>query len=114
MKTDFGMIFWIHLILIIALWTSPFWLDWKLIIFGGILYSVQLMIFGDCILTRKQFGTKKRGITFYYYYLKKMGFNVSSEGVRKFADRYSFPIILITAIIIQEVLNFKVFFKIIS
>jgi len=105
MRGDYGPTFWIHLILIIAAWTSPLWLDWRLILIGWLLYLLQLKIFGDCILTKKQFKTRKRSVTFYYYYLKKLGFKVSVEGVRKFIDRYSFPIILTLAIVLQEVVK---------
>lgn len=107
MKSDFGLIFWFHLILIILMWASPFWLSWKLIILGIFLYYLQLVIFKDCILTRAQFETKKRSTTFYWYYLTMIGFKLNKERVR-FAADYIFPwIILGLALVWQVVLGFS-------
>jgi len=79
-QKDFGLIFWVHLILIILLWASPFWLSWKLIILAIVLYYLQLLVFKDCILTKAQFGEKKRSTTFYWYYLTKLGFRLDRKG----------------------------------
>ncbi len=104
-KREFGFIFWVHLILIILVWTSPFWLNWKLIFLFIVLYYIQLIIFKDCILTKKQFKTKTRSTTFYYYYLTKIGFKLKIEKVRKFVDYYAPWIIFSFALILQEVLK---------
>ena len=66
---------------------------------------LQIIFFGDCILTRKQFEVKKRSITFYYYILVKFGFKPNMYHVRFFAD-YIMPwIILGIALLWQISLN---------
>lgn len=101
--TDLGLVFWVHLILIVLLWTSPFWLSWKLILAGIFVYYLQLIIFKDCILTKAQFETKKRSTTFYWYYLTKLGFKLDKEKVR-FAADYYFPWIILGISLVWQVL----------
>lgn len=96
----------LHAIIIILIWTSPLFLRWPLIIFGIIAYYLQIIFLGDCILTRRQFDVKKRGVTLYYFVLFKMGFRPDMYRVRFVAD-YIMPwVILGVAIILQLVLNF--------
>ena len=105
MKNDFSLLFWIHLILIICIYISPFIISWKLILVFIFLYYLQLIIFGDCILTRKQFKTNKRSETFYHYYLYKLGFKIDKYKVRWTVD-YIIPwIILIVAISLQSLFS---------
>jgi hypothetical protein len=95
------IIIFIHLILIIAIWLSPFFVSWKIILLFIILYYTQLSIFGNCILTQKQFKSKKREDTFYSYILERIGFNVNKNLIRILAD-YIFPwIIFLIAITLQ-------------
>ena len=99
----FEAVSYLHLIIIILLWTCPLWLDWKLIIVGIFLYYMQLLIFGDCILTKKEFKSKKRKMTFYSYLLEKMGFNFDRRKIAFIAD-YIFPYIIWGAALIFQVL----------
>jgi len=46
----------LHLLFIIVAYTSPFWLDWRLVIIGAVLYWVQLMVFKACILSIAEYG----------------------------------------------------------
>ncbi len=104
---DWGFDFFIHLIIIILLWISPVFFSWKIIILGIIVYYLQLIILGDCMLTKKQFRTKKRSITFYWYYGRKIFPKLDMIKVKFYAD-WIFPyIILALAIIIQVVLEYK-------
>jgi len=105
MEGGFGLIFWAHLVLIICIYISPFIISWKLILLFIALYYFQLVMFGDCILTRRQFKTRKRSETFYHYYLSKLGFKLDRYRVRWTAD-YVIPwIILIAAIILQTLFS---------
>ncbi len=98
-KRDFGFIFWLHFVSILAIWSSPFWLSWKLIVLGIGLYYLQLLLMGDCVLTKWQFSTTEREITFYSHVLEKMSFNFDRQRVRFVAD-YIMPwIILVIALI---------------
>jgi hypothetical protein len=100
---EFGLIFWLHLLTIILIWSSPFLVDWKLIALFILLYYLQLIAVGNCILTWKQFGAGKRQITFYYYYLSKLGLKLNVDRVRFVAD-YLLPwIILAMALFWQQV-----------
>ncbi|MBU0964618.1 hypothetical protein KKC06_06280 [Patescibacteria group bacterium] len=104
-KQNTGWVIVLHFLVIIILWSSPFLFRWPLIILGIIAYYLQLIFIGDCILTRQQFDVKKRSITFYYFLLKKIGFNPSQYRVR-FASDYIMPwIILGIAFIWQIILN---------
>ena len=97
--------FWTHLFLIILIWASPFFINWKIIVFFIFLYYLELFIFGDCIITKKQFKTKKREMTFYSFLLEKTGFNFSRKKIRYLAD-YIFPwLILAIALVWQLVLK---------
>jgi len=102
MKNDFGLIFWIYLILILLVWTSPVLLSWKIIFLFIILYYFQLFVFGDCILTKRQFKTKKRSETFYSYYLEKLGLRINKEKLVFFLD-YVLPwLLLVIAYVVQR------------
>jgi len=101
----FESITFLHLLIIILLWVSPFLFNWRLIILGIFLYYLQLMIFGNCILTKMEFKQKKREITMYSFVLEKLGFNVNRGKIVLLAD-YVFPwVILLISLVYQVVLN---------
>lgn len=100
MRKDFSFVFWLHLVLIITAWMSPFWADWRLILIGVILLSIQYLIIGGCYLTFLETG-KDHKMTFYYYYLSKI-FPTISKNKTHFFIRYCSPIlILIVAYLLQ-------------
>jgi hypothetical protein len=105
----------IHTILIILVWTSPFWLDWKLILVCILLLSIQYIIFKGCALTNLQFSNKinkKVEDTMYSYYLEKIGFKPNKRRI-KFLARYIFPIIILgLALIWQIILNMQIIIRI--
>ena len=105
-----AIIFWIHLILIILAWTSPFWLSWKIIIFFIVLMYIQVIIFKGCILTIAQFNKdKEKKMTMYTFILEKMGFKVNRMFIKRLS-RFVFPIIIIiVSLIWQVLLNNQVF-----
>ena len=66
------LIFWLHLILIILAWTSPFWISWKIILlFIGMNY-LQIIFFKACVLTLVQFKENGKGMTMYTFILEKI------------------------------------------
>jgi hypothetical protein len=100
MKKDFGIIFWIHLVLVIAVWMSPLWADWKLISIGVILFSLQYLIMGGCYLTFLETGEYKDA-TFYYHYLSRVFPKLNKRQTKIFVT-YILPVILlIIAYVIQ-------------
>jgi len=94
-------LFWTHLFLIILIWTSPLFINWKIILLFILFYYSQLLIFGDCVITKKQFKTKKREMTFYSYLLEKAGYNFSRKKIRYLAD-YIFPWIILTIALVWQ------------
>lgn len=100
MKKDFGLVFWLHLALIIIAWSSPLWLSWKLILVGVIALHVQWLLLDGCYLTQLETGKDGEG-TFYHHYLSKLYPRLSKRGVMV-AVRYVLPILILgIAFIIQ-------------
>lgn len=97
--------FFLHFIVIIFIWTSPFYLSWKVILFFIFLYYLQLLIFGNCILTIKQFKIKNRDKSVYAYILKNLGFKFNEKNVANFVDFILPWIILLIAIYRQIILK---------
>ncbi|MFA5134624.1 MAG: hypothetical protein WC505_02435 [Patescibacteria group bacterium] len=98
-------IIWLHAVIIALIWTSPFLFSWYIIFLGALAYYLQIIILGDCILTRRQFNVPRRSITFYDYLLSKIGIKTKRLRIRFIAD-YILPwIILGTALLWQIVLD---------
>lgn len=98
----------IHAIIMLFAYTSPLWLDWKLITLGVILYYIQLMIFGGCLLTKAQFGRFDASFTAYYLkrLLDKIGIKNEEKSIKRFIDLLA-PTFVIIAIISQVIFKFK-------
>ncbi len=79
-SSDFGIIFWIHLILIAMIYTAPLLFNWLFVLACVGLFYLQLMIFGDCILTKAQFHQKIA--SFHTYYLKKIGIHINQKKIK--------------------------------
>ena len=77
---DFGIIFFLHLILIVFFYLSPFFLSWKIILFFlGYIYLQEFFLEG-CVLSFFQFGSTNKNLPiFHNYYLEKLGINVSKK-----------------------------------
>ena len=101
----FGFLFWIHLILIILAYLSPFLFNFNIMIFLVFLYYLQIIIFNGCILTKKQF-RKEAYATFYYPYLIKLGFRPNKKFVY-YLMRWWMPIIVLLLSLILRLLNYK-------
>ncbi len=83
----------IHLITVLILITSFLWLDWKLVAAGVIMFWLQLIIFGNCILTLLQY--RKNKSTSYIINKINIGlkfFNRKKISVKK--NRYYIGILL--------------------
>jgi hypothetical protein len=100
---DFGIVFWVHLVLIIIAYCSPFLFSWELISFGIIILWVEYIVFTGCPLTHAQIGKKDKEITFYTIYLEKMGFKFNREKIKNFF-RNIVPLIILAIAIIWQVL----------
>jgi|GEM_PF-2150977 len=97
----FTLLAGLHLVIILLIWASPFLFNWWLIAIGIFLYFIQLLALGDCLLTRRQFFTKKRSVTFYYYIITKFGFKPNGYHIRFIADYIMPPVIIGIALVWQ-------------
>ncbi len=96
----------LHILIILLVYSSPFWLDWKIIMLGVVLNFIQLLIVGGCVLSIAQFEDKQQ--TFHEWYLRKLGIKVNRRSFN-FVLRYIVPfIILAIAILIQAVVHVQV------
>lgn len=67
-QKDFGSIFWFHLVFILFTYATPILFSYWLVIVGVALLQLQYYVFGGCVLTHAELGTKKYQ-SFYYHYL---------------------------------------------
>ena len=100
----FGFIFWLHLILVLFAYLSPFLFNWKIMIVATILLFIQYSLIGGCILNKVQFD-KTKDVTFLYPYLIILGLKINPYKFRTFIRYYLQFILLIIAIIWQVILN---------
>lgn len=66
---EFGVIFWIHLSLIVLFYALPVLVDWRLVLLSVILYYLQKLVFHACPLTTAQFPSFSKHDSFYHHYL---------------------------------------------
>lgn len=88
-----AVVFVVHLLLITLAWLSPLWVDWKLILFGVCLLSLQYVIVGGCLLTFIETG-KDTYQTFYYHHLVKF-FPTLNKRYVFYVVRYLVPLCLV-------------------
>lgn len=91
----------LHALLVLFAYTSPFWLDWRLVIAGISLYWLQLAIFSHCILSTAQFGDKET--TFHEWYLGKLGIHLDHTMMKRLLNTW-IPIFLTTLSITLQLL----------
>lgn len=83
---------YLHIIILAAWYTSPLYLDWRLVILTVAVYYLQLYVAKGCLLTRGQFGKENEG--FYYHYLRKFGFHPDKQ-LLSFVLDFGIPITMI-------------------
>lgn len=92
----------LHVAILAAWYTSPFYLDWRLVILTVVLYHMQNYFANGCLLTQGQFGKENEG--FYYHYLTKFGFRPNREGLNFVLDYVIPGTMIFVAIILQIVI----------
>ena len=100
-KKDYGIIFWIHLAIIVMALLSPFWLSWEIILIGICLGYMQLFLFKGCIFTRFELGSTEE--TFRGHYFRKIGFKINSKKLKLFFYWIE-PIMILSLAIIWQVI----------
>lgn len=89
-----------HLVLIVAAYSSPWWVDWRIITVGAILLWAQFLLFGGCLLNKHQYGDIKQ--TVYERYLVRMGFRPNRQIVLVLV-RFVLPLsVVVIAYLVQH------------
>jgi len=92
----------LHLFIILFCWLSPFFLPWKLILAGILVYYLQNIFFKGCIISYLQFGNHEE--TMYSYFFTKLRINFNRLKLR-FVTDHVFPwLILLVALIYQKII----------
>lgn len=94
MKKEFGLWFWVHILLLVPAYFSPLFFDWKFIILGVIILQIQYLMVNGCVLTHLEMG-KDKNQAFIWYYLRKILPNLNAQKT-KFVVRFVVPVFLIT------------------
>jgi hypothetical protein len=97
----FGPIFWLHLVLIILAYSSPFLISWWFITAGILVLWILYSVANGDIITQAQFG-KDPEMTFYTPYLEKMGLKFNRRSFLIFI-RYVMPFIVLAVALIWQV-----------
>lgn len=102
--SSFRASFFLYLhILLLALWyTSPFYLDWRIVIGTVIAYHIQLRLAHGCLLTIGQFGPRNKG--FYAHYLHKLGFHPNGKKLNFVLDYIIPGTMILFALLYQGVI----------
>lgn len=98
---DFGLLFWVHLLLIFLAYMSPFFVDWILILAGVMLVRIQFWELGGCILTKWEMGGRSHK-EFIYYYVKKIWPHVKHDTIENIFHR-GIPLALVILSFIMQV-----------
>ena len=105
----------IHTILFAFSLSSPFWIDWKIVVVGFILYMLQKLILKGCLLSFAQFGSRNgRPIEhFTPYYLKKIfGIKAEEHMIIKYLDYVVAPLVPVLAVLLQLVFKLNPWIKV--
>jgi hypothetical protein len=87
-KNDFGLLFWVHLLVILIYISTPFWLGWQWVLLLVALFYLQNKLFKNCVLTNAQLKDREdvdeSERSFYTYYFQKAGLKVNPRWVKKY------------------------------
>ena len=90
----------VHIAILLLMYASPFWLDWRLICLLAVVNFVQFYLFGGCILAKYQF--KGTEIGFQEWLLSKLGIKVNHQRFKRFA-LFILPFLIVGVAIIWQV-----------
>ena len=103
-QKDYGLIFWLHMVVNLILIFSWVLFSWWIIVIGEIILRLQYWIFGGCILSKAEFGIDEACIP---YYLEKWGIAKNNVKSRRLVRDYLPIIVIVLALIWQMLLGFK-------
>ncbi len=103
---DYGYLFYVHVILIVLYYLSPFLVNWTVVIVIAALMILQNIFIKGCVLTIAEFKEESQKTGFFHHYLKKIGIHLSRTTIEVIS--YILPFALIgTAILWQIVFQHK-------
>ncbi len=105
LHSDFGLVFWIHSLLILGALASPFYLDYRVILILLGFYILQFVLFKQCVLSIFQFG-KVDG--FYHHYAARLGLKWKRRTVSVVSNLVLPGYVLVMMLIWQVVLQKEV------
>lgn len=87
----------LHFIIIVLAYSTPLWLDWRIIFIGVILYWLQILIFKACVLSIAEY--KSTEVSFVGTYVNKIlaifGKEIATKHMKLFLN-YILPIIILS------------------
>jgi len=96
----------VHFLLIIVAIFSPFIFSWWIIVLGSVILWLQYYFVGNCVLTKKQFSSKDKDMTYWYFILSKFFPNINKKKVKKIVRNILPVSIILLSIIIQVIFGF--------
>jgi|SRR3989344_6396002 len=108
-RKEFGLFFWTHLALIAVSYSSPFWLDWKIVLAGVVLLQAYYWLRGGCDITYWEFG-RDTDKTFVGHYLAKISPWFDTAAAKLFI-RTGIPAVIISiSTILQLFFDYRPYF----
>ena len=103
LRHDFGVLFWFHAFVVGGSYASPLLLNVQIIALGALIFWLQVLLLGGCLLTRLQFPAEYRHKSFHVHCLEKLGFSFDRKAVDFFVDRIVPFCILVLAMFWQKI-----------
>ena len=102
LHSDFGLLFWLHISLILFAYVSWVLFSWWWVVLGSIALWVQYWAFKGCFLTFVQRGRRNSEFAFLAYYFEKCNIKVDKAKLTFFI-RHIVPVTLIVLAIAWQV-----------
>lgn len=100
----------VHIILILLAYSSPFWVDWKIILAVVLVLYLQYAVLKGCILAKPQYGNTSDGL--YENILTSLGITFDRTRL-KFVVEWVLPaIVLLISLVWQLLFGFQVILKV--
>ena len=103
-RSEYGVLFWIHLFIVILFVFLWLFFSWWIIIIGGILLRIQDIIIGGCFISKIEFRGNEGCIA---HYLHKWHIVKNKKRARLFIGIFLPLIVIGMAIVWQIVLKIK-------
>lgn len=96
-----NILYWIHLLAVIATWVLPFLINWKLAVAVYAAVMIQFAIFGKCLMNEHHGLAENGDRIFYTDVLERMGFNPNPRTVKVLVRQFLYPTLAIVTLVWQ-------------